>query len=135
MRSLVLAALLALVGCDDGRSVTPDTSSPDGATSDTATTDSAPADTTKDSTPADGALCVNWEDMGIDCCDVCTEIYVTCKQTVKDQQGNPLTGTECLEICGTTGQSYFYVTCMMKVDNQVKCDPATLQACFDEIFQ
>lgn len=141
MRRLLLAALLALAGCDDGRSITLDTGtldstpSTDAQTADTAT-DGARAETAMDG-PSDGGICINWKDMGIDCCDVCTEVYVTCKQSVKDQQGNLLSGKQCLAACGTAtaGNAYWFVQCMLKVDAQVKCDPAALQTCFNKIFQ
>jgi hypothetical protein len=150
MRSLVLALLVACSACDDGQPredamVTPDTWSVDSTPSDTmgegansdARTDGKSSDAKSDSAPGDGGICINWKDMGLDCCDVCTEIYVTCKGSVKDKLGNALTGKQCLSLCNTStaGGAYAYVMCTMKVDGPGKCAAATLQACFDKIFR
>jgi hypothetical protein len=67
--------------------------------------------------------------MGIDCCDVCTDIYVTCNSSVTDKQKKPLTGQECLTTCGGAGLSYNFYQCMAF---KLSCDPAKLQECFDK---
>jgi hypothetical protein len=84
--------------------------------------------------PRDGgrdtsALCVNWQDMGLDCCDVCTAIYETCKSSVADKQKKTLTGQECLTTCGSAGAAQKFYQCM---GLQVSCDQAKLQSCFDQ---
>ena len=125
-----------VVACGDSQTVKSDASSdhivgdlvagePHGADAitDGAPTDHAPADVTN-------TICTNWEDMGLDCCDVCTAIYVTCKLTVKDSQQKVLTGSQCLSTCALRMNAYQFHKCM---GFSVTCDAAKLQTCYDAI--
>ena len=137
--TLIMTGMLFQWGCSDEKTVYQDSSTADSLVSDGAPPDRALPDLGPDGPAADARLCVSWKDMGIDCCDVCTEIYDACDEAVKDSQGNVLGGEQCIETCmGTRGwaaNAYAYVDCMMDVDQQSRCATATLQACFDKMFE
>lgn len=84
---------------------------------------------TRDASLSDATpICVGWQDMGIDCCDVCTDIYVKCKSSVTNKQKKPLSGAECLAACSGNLAHKFY----MCGDLQISCDQARLQYCFEQ---